>query len=61
MSLSSPLCVAGNDLTILKMLYEDSTTGEYVFTSIKTGSKIPDMQKGFGSACRDVGIVNFTF
>ena len=47
--------------TILKMLCEDATTSEYVFTSLKTGSKITDMKKGFVSACRDAGIVNFTF
>lgn len=47
--------------TILKMLCEDATTSEYVFTSLKTESKITDMKKGFVSACRDAGIVNFTF
>ena len=47
--------------TILKVLCEDTTTSEYVFTSLKTGSKITDMKKGFVSAYRDAGIVNFTF
>ncbi|MGH9871543.1 MAG: tyrosine-type recombinase/integrase [Pyrinomonadaceae bacterium] len=46
---------------ILKMLCEDVTTGEYIFTSVKTGSQITDMKKGFVSACRDAGIVNLTF
>lgn len=46
--------------TILKMLCEDATTSEYVFISLKTGSKITDMKKGFVSACRDAGI-DFTF
>ena len=32
--------------TILKMLCEDATTYEYLFTSLKTGSKITDMKKG---------------
>lgn len=46
---------------ILKMLCEDATTEEYIFTSIKTGSRINDMKKGFVSACREAGIVNLTF
>ena len=46
---------------ILKMLCEDHTTGEYIFTSIKTGTRINDMKKGFVSACCDAGIVNLTF
>ncbi len=46
---------------ILKMLCEDATTGEYIFTSSITGSRISDMKKGFVSACRDAGIVNLTF
>src|SRR5258708_4171974 len=46
---------------ILKLLCEDHTTGEYIFTSIKTGTRINDMNKGFVSACCDAGIVNLTF
>jgi integrase len=46
---------------ILKMLCEDATTGEYIFTSIKTRTRINDMKKGFVSACREAGIVNLTF
>ena len=46
---------------ILKMLIEDATTGEYIFTSSKTRSRFNDIKKGFVSACQDAGIVNLTF
>jgi integrase len=47
--------------TILKMLCDDGTTGEYIFTSSITKSKLSDIKKGFVSACRDAGIVILTF
>jgi integrase len=56
-----PIPMSQRIQAILKMLCEDATTGEYVFTSIKTGTRINDMKKGFVSACRDAGIVNLTF
>jgi len=46
---------------ILKRLCEDETTGEYIFTSDKTGSRFIDTKKAFTSACREAKIVNLTF
>jgi integrase len=46
---------------ILQMLSEDATAGEYVFSSIRTGSRIDDIKKGFVSACQEAKVVNFTF
>jgi integrase len=46
---------------ILKRLCEDETTGEYIFTSDKTGSRFIDTKKAFTSACREAKITNLTF
>src|SRR4029078_6061689 len=46
---------------ILKKMCEDETTGEYIFTSHKTGSRFIDTKKAFTSACREAKIVNLTF
>ena len=46
---------------ILKMLCEDETTGEYIFTSDKTGSRFIDTKKAFTSACREAEIVSLMF
>jgi integrase len=46
---------------ILQMLSEDATAGEYVFSSIRTGSRIDDIKKGFVSACQEAKIINLTF
>jgi integrase len=46
---------------ILQMLSEDATAGEYVFSSIRTGSQIHDIKKGFVSACQEAKIINLTF
>lgn len=46
---------------LVQMLPEDATAGEFVFSSIRTGSQIDDIKKGFVSACREAQIVNLTF
>ncbi len=46
---------------ILRTLCEDATTGEYIFTSAKTGSQFKGTKKAFVSACREAKIVNLTF
>jgi integrase len=46
---------------ILQMLSEDATAGKYVFSSIRTGSRIDDIKKGFVSACQEAKIINLTF
>lgn len=46
---------------ILQTLCEDVTTGEYVFRSIRTGTRINDIKKGFVSACLEAGTDNLTF
>ncbi len=43
------------------MLSEDATTGEYIFRSIRTESRINDIKKSFVSACKEAEIVNLTF
>lgn len=34
---------------------------KYVFTSVRTGARVNEIRKGFTGACREAGIINFTF
>lgn len=46
---------------ILRTLCEDVTAGAYVFRSVRTGTRINDIKKGFTAACREAGVADFTF
>ena len=46
---------------ILKVLCEEETPGEYVFRSVRAGSRINDVKKGFVSACLAAGVRNLVF
>jgi integrase len=47
--------------SILQTLSMEVTTADYIFRSIKTGSRISDVRKGFVSACQEAKVVNLTF
>jgi integrase len=46
---------------ILQLLADDAIAVEYVFSSVRTKSRIHDIKKGFVSACQEAGINNLTF
>ena len=42
-------------------VYKETSDEEFVFVNPKTGLNLTDVKKGFNSACREAGIIDFKF